>query len=658
MAKPLMGVSIRAKLIATIVLPMVAVIVLFTAVHSLHYRRILDEGSARLRDRIADQLQRAGGAQLKLLAHVSRLALLHSDFTTLQAIIHDLALNEELLTAVAVVDVAGTVVAHSDVARVGEPATGLLRELLRARRSEVRSNVIVEGRTSVAFAAPVEQEGKRLGTIFLAFSLKPLEDEVARAGEVQRREVNTALWIALGVGLIALAFGVGLTVAQGVRLTRPIRELAQQADKMAAGNLEARVAVRSGDEIGRLGERFNYMAEQMYSLMQDAIAKATMEKELELAEAGKLAAIGRLAAGVAHEVNNPLTYVKGNLQMLARELEGDEELASLARDALHGVGRIQSVIQHLSEFARTTRGDVPGRVHVAAESAAKMAMVQMRDRASLEVEVADDLPAVTMDEGKLAQVLLNLLVNAAQAIEPGKVESNFVRLRARRVGDVVEVGVQDTGSGIPDEALPHIFESFFTTKSVGQGSGLGLSISRTFVKNAGGKIWAENATGGGARFVLQLPVHQEEGTAPEPSIDSSETMAAPQLTPRRRLLLVDDDPSVLRALERDLTQAFIVETATSGREALRLLEVRDDFDVILCDVMMPEGSGLDVVDALSHRPSVLRRLVLMTGGAPGREKALRDPSVPVLGKPFGVRDLLRLLAEQGEKREVADASSG
>lgn len=646
--------TIRAKLVATSTLLLVVVVTLFTAAQAIQQRRAYHASAAWLEATLRERLRTAGLAQLGLLAEVTKLALVQSDFITLQEIVRNTARAEPTVLVAGVAAQHGAVLAHSDPAQVGKPATGLLREGLGARvRFERYGVTLGGGQRALAFVAPLVRRGELVGAVLLAYSLTPLENELARAAAAGREEFRSSLALSLFVGLLGFAVGVGLTIWQSVRLSRPIVALSRQVEKMAEGDLGARVEVTATDELGQLGARFNHMAEQLRALMREAIEKARMEKELEVAEAGKLAAVGRLSAGVAHEVNNPLTYVKGNLQFLERELAGqDEELLQLAREALHGVDRIQSVIRQLSEFSQSSRIELPARVATAIDSAAKMAMVQLRDRARLVVEIADDLPQVAIDEGKLAQVILNLLVNAAHAIPPGNVEGNWVRVSAEPLGGEVMIVVQDSGAGIPAAVLPHIFDSFFTTKEVGQGYGLGLSISRALLSAAGGAITAENRPEGGALFTIVLPPARPEPHPAEPAARRSRSWAGD----RRRLLLVDDEPAVLAALSRTLSPAFQVTTASSLETARQLLFTEDGFDVVLCDVMMPEGSGLDLVQAVEqNRPELLERLVLITAGAPGRE--LTGVPVPVLGKPFGLDDLLRLIeAERPAIRSSAEAA--
>ncbi len=387
----------------------------------------------------------------------------------------------------------------------------------------------------------------------------------------------------------------------------------------------------------RVEEQLRGLALQMMAKDRD-LARA----QAELTEAAKLAAVGQLAAGVAHEVNNPLTYVMSNLEILQGELRNQPHQQELVSEALEGTQRISRVVRQLSNFARATPERRTGGVAAAADSALKMAMPQLKDRAKVDV-VIPELPSVGMDEAKLAQVLLNLMVNAAQSIEAGQRDQNYVRLEAKLDGDGVEIDVEDSGNGIRPEALPHIFEPFYTTKGVGEGQGLGLAISRELVHRAGGRISAENVEPHGARFRLWLPV--EESSRASVKLSNALPCAANgQATDeqcRYRVLLVDDDPVVLHALERTLRRSCQVTTTVSGREALSLLKTPDAYDIVLCDLMMPDGSGQDVVRGMAEDcPAMLDRLILMTGaGTDGRrEHVVAGRAFLLLHKPFRLAD--------------------
>ena len=370
----------------------------------------------------------------------------------------------------------------------------------------------------------------------------------------------------------------------------------------------------------------------------------------ELMESAKLAAVGRLAAGVAHEVNNPLTYVLTNLQELSEELPPEGELRTLAEEALHGAGRIRKLVLQLSAFAHPSDAARSASVRAAVETAAKLASVEIKDRATLELDIAE-LPNVAMEEARLAQVLLNLLVNAAQAIPAGRRAENRIRVRASvdERDDTVLISVEDTGSGIPTEALPNLFEPFFTTKPVGAGTGLGLAISKELVSKAGGTMRAENVAPHGAHFTIELPIGSDlhaPATAKDRAHRSVPAPAVDANAGRPSLLLVDDEPAVLRSLSRTLESAFVVHAVQSGAKAKALVSAGNDFDLILCDLMMPEGSALDLLDwLLDTRPELARKLIVMTGGGSERQaQATTHRAKPrLLPKPFTLPDLLALL---------------
>jgi sigma-B regulation protein RsbU (phosphoserine phosphatase) len=276
--------SIRMKLITVSTLLLVVVIGLFGVVNSMQSRRIIDDFSGMLQTKITDSLRQSGTSQLQLLAETARIALLQSDYSTLQTMVRDVG-QQELVTAVGVVNMHGTVLAHSDTKRSGQPATGLMKKKITSEQVQLEPEVVVDGHKSIGFGVAVTMEGKQLATVFLAYSLEPLEKELVSTSEIKGREMTASLRNTLVVGLLAVLLGMLLTIIQSIGLSRPIRALARQADQMANGDLEAHVQIRSHDEIGFLGERFNYMADQMLVLMRETLAKATMEKELEVASA-------------------------------------------------------------------------------------------------------------------------------------------------------------------------------------------------------------------------------------------------------------------------------------------------------------------------------------------------------------------------------------
>ncbi|MFL5273151.1 MAG: ATP-binding protein, partial [Anaeromyxobacteraceae bacterium] len=354
-------------------------------------------------------------------------------------------------------------------------------------------------------------------------------------------------------------------------------------------------------------------------------------------EMDRMIAVGTLAMGVAHEINNPLAYVIGNLQWASDALAASpaaapggplEEVRNALGEASEGADRVRRIVRDLKALARadaTTRE--PVELAPVVEAAISISWSEIHHRARLVRDLGPTPPALAI-EGKVAQVLVNLLVNAAQAIPEGHPESNEVRVRTFVEGDRVGIEVSDTGTGIAPEHLPRLFDPFFTTKPPGQGTGLGLSICRTTVEGLGGAMTVESEPGRGARFRVLLPAARPAGAA------GTDGVARPA---RSRVLLVDDEPMVLSALRRLLSREHEVSIATGGREALDRLRSGSRYDVVLCDMMMPDLSGIDLHRAVSELDAAqASRIVFMTGGAftPDASAFLDRVPNPRVGKPF------------------------
>jgi signal transduction histidine kinase len=391
------------------------------------------------------------------------------------------------------------------------------------------------------------------------------------------------------------------------------------------------------------------------------------DTEVRRLQSEKLASIGMLATGVAHEINNPASFVLANtealgglLRVMEDRLRSDPELArrlglrdllfeamAIVQESKEGMVRIHRIVRDLHSFSRVD--DEPGGVtdvNAAVDSALTMLRNELRYRA----EVKRDLSATRLVGGssaRLGQVFLNLIMNAAHALPEGELRRNRLYVRSRDDGDDVVVEVQDNGPGIPPEVMPRIFESFFTTKPAGLGTGLGLSISREIVRSAGGEIEAVSTPGKGALFRVRLPAALE--------VPAVEVTPAPLLGRRRyRILAVDDEALLLKAYRRMLSEHHDVVLASGGDEALELLANDQQFDVILCDLQMPEISGADVYREVSRRwPGLEQRFIVITGGAfsPEGRRFLEEGLVTSVNKPFQLAEILELI----ERRVAAIA---
>ena len=382
----------------------------------------------------------------------------------------------------------------------------------------------------------------------------------------------------------------------------------------------------------------------------------TDEKRMhaQLLVSDRMATIGTLAAGVAHEINNPLAAVIANIEFLADALASDRarnrEVGDAFEDTLAAATRVREIVADLRVFSRAGSGDKNGPIDVeqTLDSTARLASSQVRHRAKL-VRDFGRVPLVFGSDARLGQVFLNMIVNASQAIEEGRPDANEIRLVTRRRGDEVLVEVRDTGRGMPADVKRKLFEPFFTTKPAGIGTGLGLSICQRIVTDLGGRIEVDSELGRGSTFTVVLKL---AGSAGAPSVAPPSSVTDPSRK-RGRVLVVEDDAYVANALRRTIAREHDVVVAASAAECLALLDRGERFHVVLCDVTMPGMSGVDLFDEISKRtPEQASRFVFVTGGAVTERARAFLASVPnpVLEKPYQAELLRRTI------REVMSAS--
>ncbi len=340
------------------------------------------------------------------------------------------------------------------------------------------------GKLLVAYA-PV-RAGAAQGLVRVSFALDAAVDDLLS------RARDSVLLLGAADALVLLV--VGAWMLRGV-VVRPVQSLEHAARRVTAGDLDARVETRGPGELGRLADAFDQMTASLRSGRD------------ELIRSEKLAGIGRLAAGVAHEVGNPLAAILGYAEMLVGDSPERPLAADLRRQIAERVRaeteRIHHIISELLEYARPGRDAVePVDVARVVDGALSLVRAQPRGRGvETRVEIPAELPAVAASAGRLTQVLLNLLLNAADATGG----EGTITVDARRQGDRVIVGVADDGPGVPEETRAHLFEPFMTTKEPGKGTGLGLSVSLAIVESWGGTIrLADSARG--ARFEVELGV--------------------------------------------------------------------------------------------------------------------------------------------------------
>jgi nitrogen-specific signal transduction histidine kinase/CheY-like chemotaxis protein len=381
---------------------------------------------------------------------------------------------------------------------------------------------------------------------------------------------------------------------------------------------------------------------------RDVTERRRIEDELALQRAArlqsdKLADMGTLLAGVAHELNNPLTVVTGYSSIL-RETLGDGPFRERLDRIVSAAERCVRIVRN---FLALARQHPPERQRVRPNQIVREAVELLAyplrvDNVEVRLELADDLPTLWADPHQLHQVVVNLITNAHHAMHAVTGPRRLtIRTRFTAADARVSLAVGDTGPGIPAEILGRIFEPFFTTKPVGQGTGLGLSLCHGIVESHGGTLHVASKPSEGAVFTIDLPVEAA------PAGDATETeVVARTLPPGSRILVVDDEPDVAGVLT-DLLKAQHeqVDTASDGRAALERL-AQADYDLILCDVRMPGLDGPDLYRMLSStRPELLSRFMFLTGDTlnPESWEFVQRTGAPCLGKPFDFDEVYRVV---------------
>jgi len=444
------------------------------------------------------------------------------------------------------------------------------------------------------------------------------------------RFLEHAFWVVFEVAFLIVGIVVSL---------REMHEIAQgRAEQEAVTHrIELAVVQRTTE----LSERTKELSQANQHL--EASLRNLRNTQLELVQAGKLALVGQLAAGVGHEVNNPLSYISSNLDFVVSELGPgmSADVRESLNDARDGAERIREIVRELQIFSRTDDQELhPTDVNETLNRSIRMAATQLRHAARVVTDFGSVAPVIA-NGTRLGQVFLNLLINAAQAIGDGQMEENEIRVASRtdQQGQIV-VEISDTGPGIPENVRARIFEPFFTTKPVGKGTGLGLSICHDIVVGLSGTITVESEVGKGTLVRVSLPASASLRPPRRASIPG------PPTSSRKRVLVIDDEAPVRRALRKALRSEHDVELVSCAPEALERILAGERYDLILCDLMMPEMTGIELHEALRVRvPEVLPHMVFMTGGAftDGAREFIERSMHTVVEKPIDAKQLLTMI---------------
>lgn len=346
------------------------------------------------------------------------------------------------------------------------------------------------------------------------FSIVLAQDEAHALADTSNSAAGVAIAVAIGFLVISLVL-----ILSARHVVRPITGIAEAVGAIGRGDLATRASVTGSDELRALSTGINEMAAQLEARERERAREAQERGRME-----KLATLGSVSGGVAHEVNNPLTFMRGQselFEMAVDDVLGDANaspaLRTLASEGkqftktnLDGIDRITRIVKALRLLARPHPGRERVDVGAVVEAARELAQARLRGVSEVTVDVPDSLVAIANTDG-LGQVMLNLLLNAADVVPTA---NGKIRVSAEDVGDRVRLVVEDNGPGIPPDVRPHIFTPFFTTKP--EGTGLGLSVSQRIVEESEGSIRFEDAPGGGTRFIIELPLASGDVTEPLP----------------------------------------------------------------------------------------------------------------------------------------------
>lgn len=384
---------------------------------------------------------------------------------------------------------------------------------------------------------------------------------------------------------------------------------------------------------------------RLVGIVEDITERKRAEEHVQ--ETARLASIGELAAGVAHEVNNPLTAVLGYSQLVLAE-----DLPSSVRvdvQTIHSEAqRAAKIVQNLLSYARKSGSDrIYINVNSVLERALELKSYDLKTSGIVVIcDFSEDLPSTMIDEHQMVQVFVNILTNAQQAF--GSIDANAqITLGSFESGGRIRITISDNGPGISVEHQAKIFAPFFTTKDVGTGTGLGLSICYGIIRQHGGEIWADSIQGEGVTFHIELPI-----LAPQVELDFFSQPSSPKLTSTRHILVVDDEPHIRNLLRRSLeSERYTVDLANDGEEAWgKLGNLR--YDCILLDLKMPRMSGRELYQLIHQTDEALSRKVIFISGDTVNQathKFISRTGKPLVTKPFQLEELRSHIANLVEE---------
>jgi signal transduction histidine kinase/CheY-like chemotaxis protein len=520
----------------------------------------------------------------------------------------------------------------------------LFKELISAKGQTAPKREIIGGEHYFCAGGRFAfmSDGSHLGYLLLSSYETPL------------RDLQTTQQILIGISALAILLGSAVVCFLVGKVTKPLRELRDSAEAVGRGDFSRRVTVRYEDECGELAGVFNRMTENLKKSREqlEMTVETLKTTQAQLIQSEKLSGIGEFIAGVAHELNNPLTSVIGFSELL-QQAEFDAKYKRYMEMINKSALRCQKIVQALLSFARRR---APERKVVCVNSLidASVEILQYQLRTSnieMIVRLDPNLPHAMVDPHQIQQVLVNIINNGRQAIEAHQ-PKGWIKVQTEARGGFVVITIQDSGPGITSENLSKIFDPFFTTKEVGTGTGLGLSLCYGIIKDHGGTIKPFSKTGEGATFVIELPITHEAEQTVEDSRFSMEPLNGSHEGKGKKVLIIDDEEPILHMIREMLTaRGYEVDVASDGETGLRHLG-RKKYDVMLCDWKMPGLTGQQVYERIRvAHPTLCNRVIFITGDIIN-DKArqfLEQQNKICLAKPFTLPDfhaaIRKVLAE-------------
>jgi two-component system NtrC family sensor kinase len=366
-----------------------------------------------------------------------------------------------------------------------------------------------------------------------------------------------------------------------------------------------------------------------------------------LVQSERLSAVGQLVAGVAHELNNPLAIILGYSQLMLRMPEITPRMQECLRKLEDAAQRCQRIVHHLTLFAQKQKSEKREiDLNELLRSVVDIRGDQFHtDKIRLVSEFSSNELMVMADFQQLQQVFLSVINNAQEALIGHNRPDRTIRMASHIDNDRAVVEIIDNGPGIPDDLIPKLFEPFFTTKDFGKGIGLGLSVCYGIIREHNGDIQVSPTEGGGATFIVTLPLSGAAAPTPDPDHSREESSSS---AARRRILIIDDEPGILDILSSALTEMqYSVDTALRGADAVELI-FRAPYDLVLLDIRLPDTDGKTLYqNILIHRPELRRRIAFLTGDtvSPDTLTFIEKTGNPLITKPFDIARLPGLLAE-------------